>query len=186
MSGLSEDEILARAGSGDKEAFATLVERYTPRVFAIARNVLGSAVDAEDVTQDVFFKVYRKLGSFEKRAAFSTWLYRVTINASTDFIKKRRQEKAASMEDMGRLPLEDPDASPETHLGRKDLRRQIRSAMAELPEKFRTILVLRELEELSYGEIAEILQVSKGTVESRIFRARARLRERLERALKED
>ena len=181
-----EEDILSRARNGDPDAFRSLVERYTPRVYAVARNLVASAGDAEDVTQEVFFKVHAKLESFREEAAFSTWLYRVTVNAAADYVKKRRQERSTLVEDMARLPVEDPSGEPEEDVARDDLCREIRSAMAALPPKFRTILVLRELEGLSYNAITEILGISKGTVESRLFRARARLRERLHRSLKDE
>ena len=185
MHSRTEQETLARARTGDADAFRALVEKFTPRVFSVARNLVASGSDAEDVVQEVFFKVYSKLDSFREEAAFSTWLYRVTVNAAADYMKKRRRDKSSLVEDMGRLPLEDPDGGPIETASRSDLQREIRLAMQELPEKFRSILVLRELEGLAYTEISEVLGISKGTVESRLFRARARLKDRLERALKD-
>lgn len=179
----SDEELVERARSGNAEAFRELVRAFTPRVFAVARNLVNNPGDAEDVTQEVFFKVYAKLDSFREDAAFSTWLYRVTLNAAADFRKRRRHEKAVSLDEATWLPLVAPGDGPSDGLGRADLRAEVRRAMARLPEKFRSILVLRELEELSYQEIGQILGMNKGTVESRLFRARARLREELERRL---
>jgi len=184
MATLSEQETLARARRGDPEAFRALVERYTGRVFAVARGLVYNQADAEDITQEVFFKVHAKLQTFREEAAFSTWLYRVTVNAASDYIKKRRREKASSVEDMTRLPLEDPSADPPSKVAKQALRSAVREAISELPRKFRTVLVLRELEGLSYLEISRILGISKGTVESRIFRARGRLKKQLKGTLK--
>lgn len=179
-----ERELLTRAREGSQDAFRALVERYTPRVFALVRNLVRNQSEAEDVTQEVFFKVYSKLQTFRADSAFYTWVYRVAVNTATDHLKKKRQDRSLQVEDLGRLPVEDPGDTPTEGMGRKDLRSEIRKAMAELPPKFRTILVLRELEGMSYEDISQVLKCSKGTVESRLFRARARLKESLERNFK--
>ena len=180
----SDEELVERARSGDPEAFRELVRCFTPRVYAMARNLVNNPGDAEDVTQEVFFKVHAKLHGFREDAAFSTWLYRVTLNAAADYRKRRRHEKVVSIDEAAWLPLVAPGDGPGDGLGRADLRAEVRRAMARLPEKFRSILVLRELEELSYQDIGDILGLNKGTVESRLFRARARLRQELERTLR--
>ena len=183
---LPEDQLILKARSGDSDAFREIVRRFTPRVFAVARNLVSNAGDAEDVVQEVFFKVHRKLSSFREDAAFGTWLYRVTVNTAADSLKKRRQDHSVTVDDLGQLALVDPADGPDESLGRRNLRREIRKAMSCLPEKFRTIIVLRELEGLSYQEISRIIGCSKGTVESRLFRARARLRDLLERSLRKE
>lgn len=132
--------------------------------------------------QEVFFKVHRKLHTFREDAALSTWLYRVTMNAAADYLKRRRSDRSVLVEDFGALALEDPQDSPEAEADREDQRRLVRQAIAELPDIFRDVLVLRELEGLPYEEIAETLGLSKGTVESRLFRARARVRDWITRA----
>lgn len=177
----TDRDLLVRSRDGDQQAFRQLVENYTPRVYGLVRNLVHSQSEAEDVTQEVFFKVYRKLETFREDSAFYTWLYRVAVNASTDWLKKKRQDRSLQVEDLQRLPLTDDGEGPDDDLGRKDLRSQIRAAMGQLPEKFRTILVLRELEGMAYEEISKVLKISKGTVESRLFRARAKLKAELER-----
>ena len=177
----TDRDLLVRSRDGDQQAFRELVESYTPRVYGLVRNLVYSQSEAEDVTQEVFFKVYRKLATFREDSAFYTWLYRVAVNAATDWLKKKRQDRALQVEDLQRLPLADDCDTPDDNLGRKDLRGQIREAMGQLPEKFRTILVLRELEGMAYDEISNVLKISKGTVESRLFRARAKLKAELER-----
>ena len=181
---VTESEILKRARDGDQDAFRLLVERYTSKVFGLARNILGNDRDAEDVVQDVFFKVHRRLETFREDARFSTWLYRVTFNAAFDRVKKRRADRAILAEDFQKLPVEAPEDGPAEQATRRDLRSEVRRAMAGLPEKFRTVLVLRELEGMAYEDISQTLGISKGTVESRLFRARARLKEALERAFR--
>jgi RNA polymerase sigma-70 factor (ECF subfamily) len=181
---VTESEILQRARDGDQDAFRLLVERYTTKVFSLARSILGNDRDAEDVVQEVFFKVHRRLETFREDARFSTWLYRVTFNAAFDRVKKRRTDRTVLAEDFQKLPVEALEDGPVERAARRDLQNEVRRAMAGLPEKFRTVLVLRELEGLAYEEISHTLGISKGTVESRLFRARARLKEALERAFR--
>ncbi len=175
-----EAGLLERARAGEEAAFRELVERYTSRVFALVRNLVRDAVDAEDVTQEVFYKVYAKLETFREDSSFYTWLYRVAFNTATDHLKRRRHEREIQVEDFAFLPVADDAETPAESVGRRDLRAEIRSAMARLPEKFRTILVLRELEGLAYEEISAVLGIAIGTVESRIFRAREKLKRLLE------
>lgn len=179
-----DDILIERTRAGDQDAFRTLVESYTPRVFSLVRNLVRNVAEAEDVTQEVFFKVYSKLDSFREDSAFYTWLYRVAVNTATDHLKKKRQDRAVLVDDLARLPIADEADSPADGASREDLRGEVRKAMARLPEKFRTILVLRELQGLAYEDIARVLKISKGTVESRIFRAREKLKRLLEPHLK--
>ena len=177
----TDRELLLRSQNGDQESFRRLVEMYTPRVYGLVRNLVRSQTEAEDVTQEVFFKVYRKLDTFREDSAFYTWLYRVAVNAAADWLKKKRQDRAIQLEDFGAMSLADDADGPDQNVRKKDLRSEVRTAMGQLPEKFRTILVLRELEGLQYEEISSVLKISKGTVESRLFRARAKLKIELER-----
>jgi RNA polymerase sigma-70 factor (ECF subfamily) len=175
-----EHELLERARRGDEAAFRQIVEAYTPRVFTLVRNLVRIPAEAEDVTQEVFYKVFAKLDSFREDSGFYTWIYRVAVNTATDWLKRRRHDRSVLMDDMARLPVVDEADTPTEDLSRRDVQAAVRAAMAKLPEKFRTILVLRELEGLPYEEIAKVLRISKGTVESRIFRARERLKKLLE------
>jgi RNA polymerase sigma-70 factor (ECF subfamily) len=160
------------------------VEAYTPRVFGLVRQLVHQSAEAEDVTQEVFFKVFRKLDTFREDSTFYTWLYRVAVNTATDWLKRRRHDRAVGLDDLGATTFADATDGPSETLSRRDLQAEVRRAMTRLPEKFRTILVLRELEGLPYEEIATVLAISKGTVESRLFRARARLKAELERQIK--
>jgi RNA polymerase sigma-70 factor (ECF subfamily) len=180
----SDDLLLRRSREGDQEAFRQLVEAYTPRVFGLVRQLVHQSAEAEDVTQEVFFKVFRKLDTFREDSTFYTWLYRVAVNTATDWLKRRRHDRAVGLDDLGATAFADGTDGPSETLSRRDLQAEVRRAMTRLPEKFRTILVLRELEGLPYEEIATVLAISKGTVESRLFRARARLKAELERQIK--
>ncbi len=179
----SKDETLERARTGDARAFQELVRQYLPRVLALAKGLVGGMLDAEDVAQEVFFKVHQKLATFREDSSFYTWLYRVTVNTATDLRKRRRSQALQQTEDFERLPIADTRDEPLVALSRTDLAAEVRSAMAEIPTKFRAVLVLREIEQLSYEEIAATMKCSIGTVESRLFRARARLKAILERRL---
>ncbi len=175
----NDDKTLARlAGKGDQNAFARLVDRYTGMVYAMAYQRVGNREDAEDITQTVFFKAWRALPDFRGDAAFSTWLYRLTVNASTDFLRSRREPP---------LSLDDPDLPQPAHPGPEpfdaareaERREALVQAVHALPEQARTVLLLREMDGLSYEEISEALEVPMGTVRSRLARARRALAELL-------
>ena len=167
---------------GDNKAFGKLVERYQKRVYALAFGILRNRDDAWDVAQEAFVKAYKNLGSFEGNSAFYTWLYRITYNLCLDTVrskgrrdmveldeKKPRHEEALENEDSSRV--EHPTAA----LDRKELAEVVQKAMTQLSEKHRAIIVLREIEGLSYEEMADVLKISKGTVMSRLFHARRNL-----------
>lgn len=170
--------------AGDATAFRRLVERYASRILAVVGQLISDRGEAEDVTQEVFFKVYRKLGSFRQESSFYTWLYRVAINAATDRRKRRRRDTLHCGDEAARLAVSETTAPSDDPLGREELAREVRAAVADLPDKYRTILLLREFDGLAYEDIAAALGCSLGTVESRLFRARARLREKIARRLR--
>lgn len=178
-------ELITAVLDGSESAFATLVERYQDRVFRLLGRYCRDAAECEDLAQDVFLKVFRKLHTFQHESQFFTWVYRITVNAATDHLAKAGRRRLRLVEDEATLDAVGRDRDvdgPDAPLLRSELAQVTRAILDELPEKFRTILVLREFEELSYNEIAAVLQCQLGTVESRLFRARQRFREHLERA----
>jgi RNA polymerase sigma-70 factor (ECF subfamily) len=192
--GLGDREAVARAKKGDRDAFRILVERYQGRVFRLALRVLRDREQARDAVQDAFLKAYVNLGSFEGRSSFYTWLYRLVMNLCLD--ARRRDHSARFVEtpepgDLERLASTEERAvddgyraheeSPEATLGRGELRAALGRAIDELPEAARETLILREVEGLSYAEIAETLAIPKGTVMSRLHYARRRVQELLRR-----
>lgn len=181
----SETEMIARARLGDSAAFEDLVHAYLPRVIAVAQGFVGRGGDAEDVAQEVFFKVHKKLGTFREEASFYTWLYRVTVNTATDFLKRKNHRALTQVEEIDNLPVADESDTPLVALARADLAREMREAIMEVPLPFRTALILREIEQMTYEEIAQTMKCSIGTVESRIFRARARLKAILQRRFRD-
>jgi len=179
---LDEYTVIKRAQKGDKGAFETLVRTHERRVYNVALQMLGNAQDAEDCTQDTFIKVYRYLPEYAARAKFSTWLYRVTINACTDFIRKRNRPNVVSIDQLQTDGYEWPAVAleqPDQVLLNAELRDQIRLCLAQLPEEYRSAVVLRDVQGLAYEEIAQVLRCSLGTVKSRINRGRHMLRDRI-------
>ena len=172
--------LVASARAGDPEAFATLIGRYEVRIVRLVRGMVPES-DVEDVTQEAFLKAYRKIGNFDGRSSFYTWLYRVTANTAMDWRKRERHRRHAPLPEgpEGDDAVPSAEAGPERSASRRELAARIDAAIEALPEKYHELLVLREVEGLSYEDIAERLGMSKGTVESRLFRARERLREKL-------
>jgi RNA polymerase sigma-70 factor, ECF subfamily len=171
--------LVASAQSGDRDALEVLLRRHYDRVHAICRRIAGPTRDADDAAQEAMISIVRALGRFDGRAAFSTWTYRIATNAALDELRRReRRPKPHSVDDEGNPPdVVDPSAHRPFD-GVSD-RLAIEQALAMLPEEFRTAVVLRDLCDLDYAEIAETLDVPVGTVKSRIARGRALLADRL-------
>ncbi len=177
---MNDSELVAAARAGDAAAFAALIGRYEARILRLVRGMVP-APDVEDVTQEAFLKAFRKLHLFDGRSSFYTWIYRLSANTAMDWRKKEARRRHAPLpateagEDL--VPGDGP--GPERRAVQIELGERIDRAVAELPDTYREIVLLREARGLSYEEIAAELGISKGTVESRLFRARERLRERL-------
>lgn len=167
----SDLELLHRSAAGSERAFHTLVDRHADRLFAIASSLTGNAADAEDVLQETFAGAFRGIKKFEGRASVKTWLTRILI---LQIAKWRRDRKGKQTQ-----PLE--SASPVTpgEATTTERKLDVHAALATLSAEHQEVLVLREFEQLSYEEIAGVLGVPRGTVESRLFRARTELREKL-------
>lgn len=172
-------ELVGRARKGDYEAFEELVRRYRNEVFAVAYHYVRNREEAWDLSQEVFIKAHRGLKSFRGDASFKTWLLRITANRCKDHFKKRRL-KTVALEDMdGR---QDPAAvapEPDQQAQHAELGRAIQEALGTLSDKHRTAFILREYEGLSYGEIAEAMGCSMGTVMSRLHHARKKMQKAL-------
>jgi len=177
-----DDKVLVeRASRGDGIAFSELVNRHYEKAVRVSFGMLKDRFDAEDVAQEAFARVYRKLESFEGQSAFSTWLYRIVVNLSIDSLRKRKRQRRADVDDeLTREALRSDEelwpvfdeADPMLSVERHELRARLDAAFAELPEIHRAVLVLREVQGLSYEEISESLEIKKGTVMSRLFHAR--------------
>ncbi len=166
----SDLDLAGRARDGDRAALEALLDRHADRVHAICRRVVAHPEDALDATQEALIAIARCIGSFDGRAAFTTWVYRVATNAALDELRRRRRRPE---------PVDVPEApSPapaDPFEGRVEQRLDIDAALREVPEQFRVAVVLRDLCDLDYAEIASILDVPPGTVRSRIARGRAEL-----------
>jgi RNA polymerase sigma-70 factor, ECF subfamily len=165
-----ESEWIKEAAQGNSGAFAELVRLHRMRVVRTAFGVLGSQEEAEDVAQDVFIKVWHNLKDFQPETSFGSWLYRITVNASIDVLRHRKEESGLEIE------YTSPTVRPEEHMLRHVNQLRVRRAIAQLPESARTTLTLREFDQLSYKEIAAILQIPIGTVMSRLNYARQSLK----------
>ena len=176
-----EAAIVRKVRGGDANAFETLVLAYEKNVYNIALRMTGNSEDAADMTQEAFIKAYNSLQSFRGDSKFSVWLYRIVSNVCLDFLrsKNRRPTVSLSVEDDdgedAQLDVADESQSPELLLDRKLTRDSVRRGLDSLPPDYRQILLLREIQGLSYDEIAQALSLEVGTVKSRIFRARKRL-----------
>lgn len=173
----SDRDLIASVLGGSEAAFGELVDRYKDRVFRLLGRYCRDSIECEDLAQEVFLKVFRKLHTFNHESQFFTWLYRITANAATDHLSRASSRRLRLVEDTGVFERGDEEReSPTAPLEQQELAAVTREIVASLPEKFRTILVLREFEGLSYTDIAEVLDIQLGTVESRLFRARQRFK----------
>lgn len=178
----SDSELIAATLDGSEAAFESLIGRYQDRVFRLLGRYCRDSVECEDLAQEVFTKVFRKLHTFNHESQFFTWLYRITANAATDHLSKASSRRLRLVDDTAVFERGDEDnENPTAPLEQQELAEVTRKIVDGLPEKFRTILVLREFEGLSYTDIAEVLEIQLGTVESRLFRARQRFKDAIVR-----
>ncbi len=183
---LDDRELVESAKAGDRDAFRSLFERYHRRAYALALGVVRHPDDALDVVQDAFIKAHKYLDKFEGNSSFYTWLYRIVMNLAIDHIRKHRRIKPVELDE---AKLEDGGddsliprilgGNPGRALMDKEIRARIDQALGELSENHRAVLVMRELEGLSYEEMARTMDCSKGTIMSRLFHARRNMQKRL-------
>src|SRR5262252_9530478 len=183
----NDRELVKRAQKEDKEAFEELVRRHQARVFAVAGGILRNKEDVEDIAQQVFLKAYFSLKRFDQRAAFSTWLYKITVNECWDLLRKRKVRPLVFEAELSEEQTQAYQASSEQSDGRPDTseqlaaRQQVEELMSCLDERDRTMLVLKEVQGFSVEEIAEIMEINANTVKVRLFRARQKITERVRR-----
>lgn len=182
LSDLPDSELVTRVLAGDRNAYRPLVERYQNRVHAMVYGMVRDPEEARDIVQNAFIKAYQNLGSFRIESSFYTWLYRIAMNLAIDhcrMAKRRRtssfEESIASRDDDGNLLEMHHTDSPQKALQRKETHQRIFKAMEDLTEEQREVILLREVEGLSYKEIADAMDIPEGTVMSRLFYARKRL-----------
>jgi len=186
-------ELVRRAQNGDEPAFRTLVERHQRRAFAIALSLVRHEQDARDIVQDAFLRVHKSLPTFQGSSSFFTWLYRIVTNLAIDLVRRPGRNVDELEEERQRVsdsnaPPDQPDpiwvskidgADPVDVLRRKELADRMRRAIDSLPSYHKAVILMREVEGMSYEEMAEAMQVSKGTIMSRLFHARQKLQKAL-------
>ncbi len=182
---LPDAELVRRAQRGNTNAFEELVRRYERKVYNIAYRLLGDEEEATEALQDTFLRAYRFIKKFKFKSSFYTWLYRIATNVSLSRLARRKKQDTVSLDmplkESENILLEIPDEehSPERAFQQKMLREKIQEAVASLPEDYRTVVVLRDLEGLSNEEVSRVLRLSVAAVKSRLHRGRLVLRQRL-------
>ena len=178
-----EQELVALAQKGDQDAFARLVEANQGKIYTLTLRMTGNPDDGAELAQEAFLRAWKGLPGFQAESSFSTWLYRLASNVCIDFLRKQKRRRGLDGvsldEEQGTAAaLQVPDSrfTPEGELERKQLRQAVQRGLEKLSQEHRQALILREMEGLSYGEIARVLGVEEGTVKSRIARARLALR----------
>lgn len=192
LSHAEEDALVTALAQGSEDAYEILIQRYQQPVYSLVCRLMNDPSDAPDVVQEVFLKVFRSIGSFRGNSSLKTWIYRIAVNEAYNhrrwFCRHQRQEVALSSED-GPLNFEgvtDPGRSPFEQAADRETRALVEQALDKLNPKFRAAVVLRDIEDLNYDDIATVLEVSLGTVKSRIMRGREALRRILEERLEQE
>ncbi len=174
----TDEQLVDAFRNGDEKAFTVIMFRYKHRLTRLAWSVVHNEDDAMDIVQESFIKVYRKLHSFQGTSKLYTWLYRIVMNHSIDYVRKRPSAVIVPVDEMLHEPAsKDKSMRPDINLLNKELNKKIFEAVDKLPEKQKKAVILREVEDLSYNEIAEIMSCTVGTVMSRLYYAREKLRE---------
>jgi RNA polymerase sigma-70 factor, ECF subfamily len=192
----TEARLIERLVARDERAFNDVVRAYERRIFALAFRMMGDRAEAEDLAQEVFVQVFKAIGTFRGESKLSTWIYRIAVNLSKNRTKYLRVRHSGEQDELGaleeRMAMGDSKTStvsrverPDEMMTGRETEQVVRRAILELEPSFRECLVLRDVEDLSYEEIGEITGLPEGTVKSRIHRARAQLRETVERVLGE-
>jgi len=183
--GLIEENLIKKVKKGDRNAFAELVDLYKDKVYKVSYRMLGNRQEAEDVAQETFLRVYANIDSYDPSYKFSTWIYRIASNLSIDQLRKRKQIYSLDKQVEGTEGLEwhdrlsDPGQGPEDQLLTGEIQGQVQEAINSLTPKYRSIMILRYLEDLSLNEISEVLKLPVSTIKTRIHRGRETLRKKL-------
>lgn len=179
--GLSDEDVVARVRGGDTALFEIVMRRYNQRLFRAARAILRDDADAEDAVQQAYLAAYAHLGQFAGAARFSTWLTRIAIREALGKLRTRKRRGEVELDGQAEETMmkDEPDQSPEKYAERRELTGILESAVDALPEIYRVVFMLREVEQLSTNEAAEVLELSEEAVKVRLHRARAMLRDGL-------
>jgi RNA polymerase sigma-70 factor (ECF subfamily) len=176
-----DHELIRACLEGSQEAFASLVHRHEQRSYWAAYKILGDAEAARDVAQEAFVRVWRALDRFDLSMAFSTWLYRITVNLAIDHLRRNRRHRGADLDLFRESVADDSSISPDAPQDSREVAKAVRAVLETLDEKYRTVLILRDLEGLSSKQIADITGIAHATVRWRLHIARKQFREGWER-----
>ncbi len=183
----NEKLLLTNAKKGDVEAFEALTSQYWKKIYNIALRMLGNHEDADDLTQDVLIKIFKSLRNFREESSFSTWIYRITKNVCIDELRKRKKEKIVSLDEeielnegSVKIQVKSDKPGPYEEYEKSEIGRIVTEAISKLSDEHRMVVVLRDIQGFSYEEICRIVGCPKGTVKSRLNRARNELRQLLE------
>lgn len=179
---MDEKDWVRRSKEGDEEAFGVLVQKYKTKVYHLAYSLTQNAQAADDLAQEVFIKAYFALDKFREQSEFGTWIYRIAVNHCRDFLRKKNRLTQIPFENIaGKITTQENETLLEEKEREETEKRQLMyAAIQSLPDKYRVILSLRDIQDFPYSEIAHILNISPGTVDSRLHRARKMLRKKLE------
>lgn len=182
LADVPEKDLVRRAQARDLDAYAELMQRYQRRIYALIYNMTGNNEDTEDLIQDVFLKAYSALEKFQGKSSFYTWVYRIAVNRTINFVKKRKKRQAASLNDVDSGVERDEAyvelssrSTPFRDARNTEIFEKLNAALQKLSEKHRTVVVMHDIEGIPHDRIAEIIGVSSGTVRSRLFYARRQL-----------
>ena len=175
--------LVEQSRRGDRKAFSTLVRKYELKIYRTAYFLTGNSEDAKDIAQNTFICAYRNIGQFKGKSSFYTWLYRILLNLFYKWVRKRKRASFATLADVSGIndAIADASRNPHAILEKKEAVMRLIAAIDSLPEKYRTVVILRHLERLGYDEMANILKCPKGTIKSRIHKARLLLAEKLQK-----
>lgn len=191
METLTDEQLVLKIQAGDRAAFEQLYWRYKDRVISVVYGIVHNRQDAVEISQEVFVRIYKNIDKYQPGTRFFTWLYRITYNLAVDKYRRKKTAREVEFDNDYQKNFSSPEdvlppslgINPERACERAELRQQLTQAMDELPEKQRTIITLREVEGLSYEEIASVLDIQIGTVMSRLHYARQRLQNNLRKYL---
>lgn len=176
----TDEELVESALAGQAEAFRELYDRFYSRAYRLAYGMTGRHDLAEDLTQEIFMRAYQKLDKYQQRSSFATWFYRLAVNSSLNSRMREKREHHENIESQTALPVSLSCKPVETGILRQQVQEQINRALLSLKPRMRIIVILKDIEGLNIAEIADRLNCSKGTVASRLFRARDLLAQKLE------
>jgi RNA polymerase sigma-70 factor (ECF subfamily) len=177
---MTDEEIISHVLRGDTGLFAELVRRHQDSVYGMALRFTGTPSDVEDVSQEAFLKVFRSLRGYRGEARVSTWLFRIVYNLCIDWLRKKGRSGSRAVPSVEERDIPDNRSSVEGDVLSREDKERVRGALDGLEERYRSVIMLLYYQDLSYGEISEVLNISVKTVETRLYRARRMLRERLE------